>query len=100
MTTATQHVTTDHQVIRKWAEVRGGEPATVTGTEGAISEPGILRIHFPGFGEDQKLQRISWDDFFAKFEEKELAFYRDDSENARAGATLDRARARHAARPM
>jgi ATP-dependent Clp protease ATP-binding subunit ClpA len=33
-------------------------------------------------------------------EERGLAFYRDDSENARAGAALDRPRARHAARPM
>lgn len=74
MATATSHVTTDHDIIQKWAEQRGGKPATVTGTEGAVSEPSILRIDFPGYGEDEKLQHISWDDFFEKFEEKELAF--------------------------
>jgi hypothetical protein len=70
--------TTDHEVIRKWVEERGGSPATVEDT-GSKNEPGILRIDFPGYGNDGSLKRISWEDFFEKFEEKKLAFlYQDE----------------------
>lgn len=66
-------VTTDHQKIKQWAEERGGEPATVKGT-GVNGKPGILQIHFPEHGADESLQEISWDAFFAKFEQEHLAF--------------------------
>jgi len=39
--------TTNHDEIRKWAEARGGKPATVKGTE-SHGEAGVLRIDFPG----------------------------------------------------
>ena len=48
---------------------------TATGTGDA---PGILRIDFPGYGEDDALHEISWDDFFRKFDEKRLAFLYQD----------------------
>jgi hypothetical protein len=35
---------------------------------------GILRIDFPGQGEDEDLEPISWEDFFRKFDENNLAF--------------------------
>ena len=64
--------TTDHQTIRQWAEARGGAPATVKGT--ASGEPaGLLRIAFSEDSEES-LEPISWEDFFAKFEEQKLAF--------------------------
>ncbi|GIV97881.1 MAG: hypothetical protein KatS3mg057_2538 [Herpetosiphonaceae bacterium] len=66
-------VTTDHNQIRKWVEERGGKPATVKGT-GDKGEPGVLRINFPGYGDEESLREISWEDFFEKFEEKQLAF--------------------------
>lgn len=66
------HYSTDHDEIRRWVEARGGKPATVTGTQ-ADSEAGVLRIDFPGYGEEQKLQHISWDEFFRKFDESNLA---------------------------
>lgn len=69
--------TTDHKEIRHWAEARGGKPATVKGTEEKGEEAGILRINFPGYAE-AKLQDISWDDFFQKFDEKGLAFVYQD----------------------
>ena len=69
--------TTDHEVIRKWAADRGGRPASVAGTGGG--EPGLLRIEFPGQGSDDKLDEISWDDFFQKFEENRLAFLYQDT---------------------
>lgn len=71
--------TTDHKVIRKWVEERGGKPASVKGT-GGDDEAGVLRIDFPGYGDESSLQEISWDEFFEKFEEKELAFlYQDET---------------------
>jgi hypothetical protein len=64
--------TTDHEFIRRWAEERGGRPARVKGT-GDGGDPGMLRIDFPGYAEES-LEEISWEDWFAKFEEKNLAF--------------------------
>ncbi len=63
--------TVDHATIKRWAESRGGRPARVKGT-GKGEDPGILRFDF---GEpDEKLEPISWEEFFEKFEENKLAF--------------------------
>ncbi len=71
-------VTTDHEVIRKWVEERGGNPARVKVT-GSADDPGLLRIDFPGYSRKESLEPISWNDFFAKFEERQLAFlYQDE----------------------
>jgi len=64
--------TTDHNQIRQWAEERGGKPAHVKGT-GGENDPGILRIDFPGYTGEGKLEPISWDEFFKKFDEQQLA---------------------------
>jgi hypothetical protein len=64
--------TTDHGEIRKWAEERSGKPAHVKGTGGA-DDPGILRIDFPGYSGEGKLEEISWEEFFEKFDEQGLA---------------------------
>lgn len=64
--------TTDHNTIKEWVEERGGYPATVADT-GDEENPGVLRIDFPGYGDDSDLMHISWDAFFEKFEENELA---------------------------
>ncbi len=64
--------TTDHETIRKWAEERGGKPTHVKGT-GGKDDPGILRIDFPGYSGEGKLEEISWDTFFEKFDDQELA---------------------------
>ena len=66
------NVTTDHQEIRRWAEERGGRPASVARTE-TDGEPGILRIDFPPYGNEGKLEDVSWDDWFEKFDERNLA---------------------------
>lgn len=65
------NVTTDHQKIRKWAESRGGHPATVKDTE-QDNEAGILRLDFDP--PDAGLEKISWDEFFEKFDDADLAF--------------------------
>ncbi len=65
--------TTDHDTIRRWAEERGGKPSEVISTarEGDV---GIIRIDFPGYSGEGKLQEIPWDDWFRKFDETNLAF--------------------------
>jgi hypothetical protein len=69
--------TTDHNTIRKWVEARGGHPATVRGT-GDRDEAGVLRIDFPGYSGKDRLEEISWDEWFEKFDEKQLAFLYQD----------------------
>ncbi len=69
--------TTNHDEIRKWAEARGGKPATVKRTE-SNGEAGVLRIDFPGYSGKDSLEEISWDEFFQKFDEKHLAFLYQD----------------------
>jgi hypothetical protein len=70
-------VTTDHKEIRKWVEERGGRPASVRGT-GGNEDAGLLRIDYEGFGDDDRLQEISWEEFFDKFEKNRLAFLYQD----------------------
>ena len=65
--------TTDHDTIRQWVEARGGRPAAVKGT-GSDGDPGILRIDYPGRGDDEALEEISWEEFFDAFEANNLAF--------------------------
>jgi hypothetical protein len=63
--------TRSHDVIRRWAEERGGQPAAVRDTKRA-GDPGIIRIDFPGYGGGRSLKKISWDEFFDKFDENNL----------------------------
>ena len=69
--------TTNHQEIKKWVEARGGKPATVKRT-GGKDDAGILRINFEGYSGEESLEEISWEEFFDKFENKELAFLYQD----------------------
>jgi hypothetical protein len=65
--------TRDHDTIRNWAERRGAIPAEVAGTEKG-KQTGILRFAFPkakGHNDD-KLQEVSWDEFFKKFDKNGL----------------------------
>jgi hypothetical protein len=72
MATGKSKVTVDHDEIRSWAEERKGKPACVkhTGGEGDV---GMLRIDFPGYSGEQSLAHISWDEWFNKFDESNLA---------------------------
>ena len=71
MSTSESNITTDHKEIREWAEKRGGKPARVKST-GSDNDPGLLRIDFPD-GAEEELEQINWEEFFQKFEEKNLA---------------------------
>ncbi|MFP4441908.1 MAG: hypothetical protein ACLFST_02215 [Spirochaetia bacterium] len=66
--------TRDHQKIKDWTEERGGKPAKVKGTQASDDDPGILRIDFPGYGADEKLEHISWEEFFQKFDQAGIWF--------------------------
>lgn len=73
--------TQDHDTIRKWAEARGGKPSAVAET-GKNGDPGILRLDFDP--KDQRLDTITWGEFFEKFDEAELAFlYQDKTEDGK-----------------
>jgi ferritin-like metal-binding protein YciE len=74
---AGSRVLTDREEIRQWAEERGAHPSCVRGT-GDKGDIGIIRLDFPGFSGEDKLEEISWDEFFEKFEERELALLVQD----------------------
>ena len=75
------NTTTDHDEIRGWVEERDGRPARVKGT-GSDDDPGLLRIDYPGRGDDESLEEISWEDFFEAFEENNLAFlYQEETKS-------------------
>lgn len=74
------HKTTDHDFIRRWVEERDGWPARVEGTGGG-DDPGMIRVDFPGYEGRESLERISWDEWFEKFEENDLAFLHRDMEH-------------------
>ncbi|HEX7049951.1 MAG TPA: hypothetical protein VF188_07025 [Longimicrobiales bacterium] len=96
---AEARATTDHDRIREWTETRQGWPARVKGT-GSDGDPGMLRIDFPGYSGRESLERISWDEFFRKFDEKDLAFLYQDrtasGETSRFYKLVDRATAEEA----
>jgi hypothetical protein len=76
---ALSKTTQDHDEIRKWAESRGAVPADVASTE-SDDQTGILRFEFPKAknANDSKLQEISWEDFFEKFDRSGLALVYQD----------------------
>lgn len=74
---STSKTMVDHREIQKWAESRGGRPVTVRGT-GGDDEPGVLRIDFPGGAGGDRFEEIPWEEWFAKFDENELAFLYQD----------------------
>jgi hypothetical protein len=67
--------TKDHAEIQRWTEARGGRPATVSGT-GRDGEAGVLRLDFDP--QDSELKKISWQEFFEKFDSDDLSFLYQD----------------------
>ena len=78
MAETTSHTTTDHKKIQQWVDERGGHPARVKGPESKNS-PGLLRIDYPGFSGEDRLEEISWEEFFDGFEKNGLAFLYQDT---------------------
>ena len=76
-TSASSRPLTDHEEIRNWAEERGAKPTCVRGT-GSSDDVGMIRLDFPGYTGDDKLEEISWDEWFDKFDENGLALLVQD----------------------
>jgi len=73
--------TTSHEVIKQWAEARGGRPATVEGTEHG-DRLGVLRFDFGG--ENAGLRHVTWDEWFATFDARRLNFiYQEERSDGR-----------------
>jgi hypothetical protein len=75
---SSSRVITDHDEIREWAEERGAKPSAVAST-GGEDDVGIIRLDFPGYSGEGRLEEISWEEFFEKFEESELALVVQDA---------------------
>lgn len=76
-TSASARMMTDHDEIRNWAEERNAKPTCVKGT-GSREDTGMIRLDFPGYTGADSLQPISWDDWFDKFDEKNLGLLVQD----------------------
>lgn len=81
--------TTDHRTIQKWAEARNGHPARVKGA----GEGGILRIDFGK--PEEGLEEISWDEFFAIFDDNDLAFLHQDTTEGGSKSRFNKFVSRH-----
>ncbi|MER7330602.1 MULTISPECIES: hypothetical protein [unclassified Micromonospora] len=76
-------VTTDHDVIRQWAEARKGVPCTVDGTD-HDGHAGVLRFDFPANGREDRLREISWEKWFEAFDKRRLNFiYQEERADGR-----------------
>jgi len=67
--------TIEHDEIRSWVSERGGYPARVKGTN---EKGGLLRIDYPGYSGEERLQTITWTEFFKAFDDNQLAFLYED----------------------
>jgi hypothetical protein len=77
---AFSRVTRDHSEIRRWAKANGAEPAQLecaANRRGA----GILRFFFPKAPQhnEDNLKRISWEEFFEKFDKNRLEMVYDEN---------------------
>jgi hypothetical protein len=79
----------DHDEIRQWAEARGATPACVKGT-GGKGDAGIIRLDFPGYSGEDRLQPVDWDEWFRTFEDSQLALIVQDDENSRFNKLVSR----------
>jgi hypothetical protein len=64
--------TRDPDVIRRWADARGAQPATVARREGQRAR--TLRFDFPSNGTSSRLEPIDWDEWLRTFQERDLVF--------------------------
>ncbi|MEU5530522.1 hypothetical protein ABZ744_26660 [Micromonospora chersina] len=64
-------VTTNHEVIQRWARARNAKPATIAGTERG-DRPGVLTFNIPGYRESSRIREVTWDDWFRTFDSRGL----------------------------
>ena len=65
---------TDKDEIRRWVKERNPRPVCVTGI-GDEEDVGMILLDFPGYGGVESLEGISWDEWFDKFDERNLALF-------------------------
>lgn len=70
-------ITRDHETIKNWIEERGGSPSAVKGTKGKKGSE-TLRVDFPGYSGQGRLEKLSWEEFFDTFDKEELGFLYQD----------------------
>ena len=68
---------TDHEEIKKWAEKHDAKPMRVEGTDNGDSG-GLIRISTGQ--DDDRLEEMSWDDWFKEFENSKLALLVEDTD--------------------
>jgi hypothetical protein len=66
-------VTTDHEEIRRWAAVRSGTPAAIVRPENGDEEASPICIDFFENSGEGSRKKISWDDWFKRFDAAGLA---------------------------
>ncbi len=66
-------VTTDHKVIRKWAKARKGWPAMIQRVTSAGVEI-ALSIVLPGCETGEVVRKLTWNEFFERFDQLKLTF--------------------------
>ncbi|MEU6074558.1 hypothetical protein [Micromonospora sp. NPDC047074] len=64
-------VTTNHDVIQRWARERGAKPATIAGTE-REGRAGVLTFNMPGYRESSRVREITWEEWFRTFDGRKL----------------------------
>jgi len=72
--------TTGHHEIRRWAEARKAKPSRVKGT-GKDDDDGLIRLDFPGYSGEDRLEEIPWEEFFQTFDESGLALVYQEETN-------------------
>jgi hypothetical protein len=79
---------TDRKSIMEWADAHQASPARVARPAGDESDPG-LRLAFKGngYGSDELLTPISWDEWFAAFDEQRLALVVDDPDGEKGSGS-------------
>ena len=85
MSSHSSKTTTELEEIKKWAEAREGKPSRVKGTgDDKKEDGGVLRINFPGYSGEDRLEEISWDEWYKTFEDRKLAFlYQDETSSGK-----------------
>jgi len=74
--------TTDHTTIQTWACSQGIVPVEQLPSR-IDGEPALLRLVHANHAEEvQRYRKLSWEEFFLKFDSLDLAFFYDDSEDS------------------
>jgi hypothetical protein len=81
--------TTEHSLIRRWAEAHGAEPATGEATVSgpaklAVNDGGVgIRFNFPGAA---AFRPIEWDEWFEHFDRHHLSFVFEEQDTAQVAS--------------